>query len=148
MAGPCVDIFVPRKISSSDEMSVRAVIESISSDVEGNDFWIAKRPFLVQFGQPEPEAAALILNGWHPEGTVSFCAMTNTNSDHVLLAVLCYRTAQLLDGLIVLDDISTITKDQSVLTFDGTRPIDDYGYIVSPDFLGNWLSHPEFRLLK
>lgn len=148
MAGPCVDIFVPQKVSSSDELRVRAVIESMASTIEGNDFWIAQRPFFVQFEEPEPEAALLVLNGWSPKATVSLCAMTNTYSDHVLLAVLCYRTAQLLDGLIVLDDISTITNDPSVLTFEGTRPVDDYGYIVSPEFLGYWLSHPDFRLVK
>lgn len=148
MAGPCVEILVPRRVSTSDELRIRAVIESVASTVEGNDFWIAKRPFLVRFEEPDSEAASLVLSGWSPKGTVSFCAMTNIYSDHVLLAVLGFRTAQLLDGLIVLDDISTITSDPSVLTFEGARPVDGYGYIVSPDFLGYWLSHPDFRLLK
>ncbi|MDX1486905.1 MAG: DUF6368 family protein [Acidiferrobacterales bacterium] len=148
MAGPCSRIFIPRKISSSDESRVRSVIDSIASKVEGSDFWIAGRPFFVDFDEPEEDERDLVLDGWRPEGVVSFCAMCNDQCDHVFLAMLCYRTAELLEGLIALDDISTITRDPSVLTFDGRRPIKGYGYIVHSQFLGYWMSHPDFRLVK
>lgn len=148
MAGPCIDIYTRQPISSSDELLVRNLIRSISNSVNDDDFWIANQPFLVTFGEPEPEVRELIIDGWSPRGAVSYCAMCNAICDHVLLAMLCHRTAQLLDGLIHLGNISTITADPSVLTFDGARPTDGYGYIVRPAFLGYWLSHPEFRLLK
>lgn len=148
MAGPCIDILIRRELSTSDELRVRALIESISSKQDGDDFWIANQPFIVHFGEPDPEIRTLVLDGWSPRGIVSYCAMCNSACDHVLLAMLCHRTAQLLDGMIELGDISTITKDPSVLTFDGTRPVADHGYVVNPNFLGYWMSHPEFRLLK
>ena len=62
--------------------------------------------------------------------------------------MLCHRTAQLLGGLIALGNISMFTNDPSLLTFDGCRPVDEYGYIVPPEFLGYWLGHPDFRLVK
>jgi hypothetical protein len=129
-------------------LQVRAVIDSITSTVEGDDFWVASRPFFVCFDEPGEEERDLLLDGWRPKGVVSYCAMCNDQSDHVLLAMLCYRTAQLLGGLIALDDISKITQDPSVLTFDGRRPVQGYGYVVHPEFLGNWMSHPDFRLVK
>jgi hypothetical protein len=148
VAGPCSRIFAPQKISSPDESRIRSVIDSIASKVEGNDFWIAGRPFFVDFSVPEEDDRGLILDGWRPEGVVSYCAMCNDQCDHIFLAMLCYRTAELVRGLIALDDISMITQDPSVLTFDGRRPIEGYGYIVHPQFLGYWLSHPDFRLVK
>ena len=148
MAGPCIAILTQRTLSSTDEKAIRSFIESISSSMDGDDFWIANQPFMVRFEEPEPEARELVLDGWSPGGVVSYCAMCNSDCDHVLLAMLGHRTAQLLDGLIDLGDISTITDDPSVLTFDGVRPIDGGGYIVRPEFLGYWMSHPEFRLLK
>ena len=148
MAGPCSRIFIPRKVSSSDESRIRSVIDSIASKVEGNDFWIAGRPFIVHFDEADEDERDLVLDGWRPAGIVSFCAMCNDQCDHVLLATLCYRIGELLGGLIVLDDISAITQDPSVLTYDGRRPVKDYGYVVHPQFLSYWLSHPDFRLVK
>lgn len=148
MAGPCVDVLVRRPISSSDESQVRSLIEAIAGSVESDDFWVANQPFTVGFEEPESETGELVLDGWKPRGVVSYCAMCNGNCDHILLALICHRTAQLLDGFIVLGDISAITSDPSVLTFDGVRPVEGYGYIVRPQFLGYWMSHPEFRLLK
>lgn len=90
----------------------------------------------------------MVLDGWSPGSVVSFCAMCNEQCDHVLLAMLSHRVAQLLEGLISLGDISTITKDPAVLTYDGRRFIPGHGYIVHPEFLGYWLGHPDFRLVK
>lgn len=148
MAGPCCTIFVPREISPSDELRIRAVIDCVASKVEGNDFWISGKPFFVHFEVPDEDQRELVLDGWSPKGVVSYCAMCNDQCDHVLLAMLCYRTAELLEGLIGLDNISMITKDPSVLTFDGRHPIEGYGYVVHPQFLGYWMSHPDFRLVK
>lgn len=148
MAGPCVQIYLPKTLSPAEEARVRTVIQAIASAVKGDDFWIAQRPFFMRFRDIDEEAASLVLDGWSPKGIVSYCAMCNDACDHVLLAMLCCRTAQVLGGMIALDDISTITSDPSVLTFDGARPIEGYGYIVRPEFLGHWMGHPDFRLLK
>lgn len=96
---------------------MRAVINSVSST--RNDFWIAGQPFAVSFHEPGEDERSLLLDEWKPAGVVSYCAMCNNQCDHVLLAMLAYRTAQLLGGLIALDDISTITQDSSVLTLTG-----------------------------
>ena len=77
MAGPCLSIFVPQKPSRTVELQIRAVIDSIANTVDGDDFWVANRPFFVRFGEPEEDERHLLLNGWRPEGVVSFCAMCN-----------------------------------------------------------------------
>jgi len=148
MAGPCVSVYLPRKPSAAEELRVRGMIHAISSTVRGDDFWIAQRPFFVRFHDPEEDAAELMIGGWSPKGVVSYCAMCNDNLDHLFLGMLCHRTAQLLEGMIELGDVSALTRDPSVLTFDGARPVKGHGYIVRPEFLGYWMSHPEFRLVK
>lgn len=148
MAGPCISVFLPRKPSAAEELRVRGMIHAISSTVRGNDFWIAQRPFFVRFHDPEEDAAGLLVDGWRPEGVVSYCAMCNDGIDHLFLGMLCHRTAQLLEGMIDLGDLAALTRDPSVLTFEGAKPIPGHGYIVRPQLLGYWMSHSDFRLMK
>jgi Family of unknown function (DUF6368) len=148
MAGPCVSVYVPRKPSSAEELRVRGMIHAIASTVRGDDFWIAQRPFFVRFHDPEADVAALVIDGWSPKGVISYCAMCNDSIDHLFLGMLCHRSAQLLEGRIALNDVAALTRDPSVLTYDGARPIKDHGYVVRPEFLGYWMGNPEFRLMK
>jgi hypothetical protein len=148
MAGPCCTILLPTPVSPSGELQIRAVVDAVASSVEGNDFWIAGMPFSMGFGEPDEDERSLSLDGWRPEGAVTFCAMCDGRSDHVLLAMLCGRSAEILGGRIALGDLSLLTDDASVLTFDRQRPIAGHGYVVSPKFLGHWMSHPDFCLVK
>jgi hypothetical protein len=148
MAGPCASVYLPRKPSAAEELRVRGMIHAIASTVRGDDFWIAQRPFFVRFHDPEAEVAGLVIDGWSPKGVISYCAMCNDGIDHLFLGMLCHRSAQLLEGVIALDDLAALTRDLSVLTYGGTRPIKGHGYIVRPEFLGYWMGHPEFRLMK
>lgn len=148
MAGPCVSVYVPRKPSAAEELRVRGMIHAIASTVRGDDFWVAQRPFFVRFHEPEDGIAALVIDGWSPQGVISYCAMSNDAVDHMLLGMLCHRSAQLLDGVIALGDLAALTRDPAVLTFDGARPVKDHGYLVRAEFLGHWMAHPDFRLVK
>ena len=148
MAGPCVPVYVPRRPSPAEELRVRGMIHAIASTVRGDDFWIAQRPFFVRFHDPDDEVAALVIDGWSPKGVISYCALCNDAIDHVFLGMLCHRTAQLLEGMIALHDVSALTRDSAVLGFDGARPIMGHGYVVRPEFLGHWMAHPGFRLTK
>jgi Family of unknown function (DUF6368) len=148
MAGPCVSVYVPHKPSPAEELRVRGMIHAIASTLRGDDFWIAQRPFFVRFHEPVEDAAALVIDGWSPTGAISFCAMCDEGIDHLFLGMLCHRTAQLLGGVIALDDVAALTRDPSVLSYDGARPLKGHGYIVRPEFLGNWMGHPDFRLVK
>lgn len=148
MAGPCLSVLTRQEVSRDDEAKIRAVIDAISSKIEGDDFWIARQPFFVKFGEAEAEDQELFLDGWSPKGEVSFCAMCNGQIDHILLGVLSYRTAEILDGMIALGDLTTITRDPSVLTYDGRVIVEGYGYFGNASFLSNWMASPEFRLVK
>ena len=148
MAGPCLSVFLPQSLSSTQEAQVHALITSLAHTVEGRDFWICGCPFFVDFRAPDEYERSLVVNGWNPVGSVSYCAMCNGQTDHVLLALLCHRTAELLGGLIDLGDISTFTDSACVLTFEGHKPIPDHGYVVTPDFLSYWMGEPNFRLIK
>jgi len=148
MAGPCLSVLTRQQLSLDDEAKIRTLIDAIASKIEGDDFWIAGQPFFVKFGEAEAEDQELILDGWSPKGEVSFCAMCNGQIDHVLMGVLCFRAAEILNGLISLGDLTTITHDPSVLTYGGRVIIEGYGYFANPSFLSYWMASPEFRLIK
>lgn len=148
MAGPCLSVFTPQRPSPDDEAEIRVLVAAMASKVDGDDFWIAGRPFFVKFRDPEAEDQALDLGGWSPEGEVSACAMCNDPVDHILLGTVCCRAAEILGGLIALGDLSIVTRDPSVLTFDGRFVVEGYGYFATPAFLANWMASPEFRLMK
>lgn len=102
---------------------------------------------LVSFAEPDEEDARLVLNGWNPRGAVHLCAMSNSQTDHVMLGMISHRVAQLLDGRIDLNDLTLVTDDPSVLTYEGQRPVDGR-YIVSPEFLAYFLGSDGYRLVK
>ena len=148
MAGPCLSVFTPQRLSRDDEAKIWALVEAIAGKIARDDFWIAGRPFFVKFWDPEPEDRALDLGGWSPQGETSFCAMCNDLVDHVLLGALGCRAAEILGGLIALDDLTIVTRDPSVLTFDGRIVVQGRGYFAKPAFLTNWMASPDFRLAK
>lgn len=106
--------------------------------------------FTPQGPSPDGEAGvrALDLGGWSPQGETSFCALCNDLVDHVLLGVVACRTAEILGGLVALDDLAIVTRDPSVLTFDGRIVVVGHGYFATPAFLANWMASPDFRLVK
>lgn len=148
MAGPCLSVFTPQGLSRDDVAAVRAFVAALAGKVDGDDFWIAGRPFFATFGDPEPEDRALDLGGWSPQGEVAVCAMCNDLVDHILLGVLGCRTAENLGGLIALDDLTIVTSDPSVLTLDGRIVVAGRGDFATPAFLANWMASPDFRLVK
>jgi len=77
--------------------------------------------------------------------------MCNNLASHVvMLASVCSKVAQELNGLIVLGNLPALTDSISVLKSEG-HIVDenfDYGYMVEPKFLNYWLGERDFRLEK
>lgn len=148
MAGPCISILTPNRLSKSDEETIWNYLNSISNTVEGKDFWISGQPFLVGFEEADEEEKALELNGWNPKSSIYYCAMCYNQASHVLLATIAIKTAELMKGMIILEGITGLTNNPAVLSVLGHIKTDNYGYIVEPSFLSYWIGEPEFRLLK
>jgi hypothetical protein len=148
MSGPCISILAPNHLSNSDKKAIWNYLNSISNGVEGEDFWISGQPFVVIFEEADEEEKVLELNGWNPKSSISYCAICNNQTSHVLLATLAIKTAELIKGMIVLEGITRLTKSLVVLTLSGHIKINDEDYIVEPGFLCYWVGEPDFRLLK
>lgn len=69
--------------------------------MEGDDFWILGRPFMLSFDSNEPvtEEVSTVL-GWSPQEAVVLAAMCNDRLDHRLLGELCLHFARQLEGWI------------------------------------------------
>lgn len=148
MAGPCTTVLTPQPISIEEQSRIRDYIDAIANIVDGNDFWVSGRPFFINFDETD-EQKNVELDNWVPQGMVGYCAMCNSHCDHVLLASLAFKTADMLDGVISLNgNLSQLTQDPFILTLEGRITVPDYGDYVTVRFMGEWLSHPEFRLIK
>lgn len=148
MAGPCIQILSPNRLTDSDEASVFQYINAISNSIEGNDFWISGQPFFIQFEEPDEEEKEIGLTGWNPKSSIVLCAMCNNQASHVLLATVAIKAAELMKGLIILERLTSLTKNKAVLTMEGHIKLDNGDYAVEPGFLSYWIAESEFRLLK
>src|SRR5262245_41912274 len=107
MAGPTTGLLLPDLLTPQRVEDVRSQVRSLASSVEGDDFWIRGRPFLLSFGPDYPEefeelAATGLPSviGWTPRDAVNFSAMSNRDVDHRLLGELCLSFASQLGGLV------------------------------------------------
>ena len=148
MAGPCLTIYVPDALSDLNRAEIENYIEVISNEVQGNDFWVSGQPFLWNTHAPDEEESLLDLNGWGPKLVMYFCAMCNNPASHVLLATICDKVASMINGMILLGDMTYLTDNPMVLKMSGHIIVEDFGYIVEPKFLSYWLGEREFRLIK
>lgn len=136
MAGPGASILLPDSLSEVRATEVRAEILRTAEKVEGNDFWIDGRPFIVWFGEEYPgeldelcEVGLPDVLGWKPNATLGFAAMCNGQEDHRILAELCVLFGRKLDGIIDLGGRIAVGP-----SFDGlsaTQPV----RIETPDNL-------------
>ncbi len=94
MAGPCLTILLPNKISDMDRIEVENTIQPISTLKEKRDFWVGGQPFIWNEALPDEEESQLNIKGWFPEGVLVFCAMCNNIASHSILAAICIKVAE------------------------------------------------------
>jgi len=148
MAGPSLTIYLPEALDTHQESEIREYLNWVSNHRDGDDFWIGGQPFFWGKNAPDEEELLLTLHGWTPKETIYLCAMCNNAASHVLLASTCIKIAQMVDGMIHLDDLTSVTKNTAILTMSGHIRHNDFGYIVEPSFLSFWLGEKDFCLIK
>jgi hypothetical protein len=107
MAGPAAGILLPQPVTSDLKEAVRADIQRMSSEFDGDDFWIDGRPFILILEEEyEGELQEYVSDGipkvigWTPQGTMGFAAMCNDKQDHRLLGALCLHFVRKTYGLV------------------------------------------------
>ena len=176
VAGPTAGLLLPDLLTPQRIEGVSSQVRSLASSVEGDDFWIRGRPFLLSFGPDYPEefeelaATGLpAVIGWTPRDAVNLSAMGHRDEDHRLLGELCVTFASQLGGLVhfggdleglptlPVDCPSTALRVESLGGLAGSlfaapfeyRP-GQYGtlHLGDAEFLRAWLRHPRFHLVK
>ncbi len=160
MAGPVASIILSTHITEEQRLFIRKEIIDISSHIEGDDFWVQERPFIVIIGpEYEEEIDDYIDNGlhsligWTPKDIVGFAAMCNQHIDHHLLAEICLRFARKLDGLIDFDGELQINSTNTPGELLSVQYVAASGkeciyHVGNVEFLDWWIKQPEFRMIK
>lgn len=129
--------------------------------VEGNDFWIKRKPYLVGFAPDSQDELYEIYReeladyetiearlGWRVAESLSFCAMCNDDDDHANLAMLCLHFAKLFDGMIAFGgSLDHYTRDRALLGLPGVFLCEGQ-HVFGPAVLEAWTRHADFRMVK
>ena len=176
MAGPCASLLLPHPLSDAQIADIRDAIDRLADPVEGDDFWIEKRPFFISWGADCTGALDEIrdsglpsLLGWSPRAAILFGAMCNGDIDHRILALLCYRFGCMLDGIVDFGGtlVPFLELDETAASepVRMERPLEVAGVLFARSyqygdgqyatchygdmpFLEAWLKHPDFRMVK
>lgn len=158
MAGPAASVILKDRLSVLQKQDIRQAISERASMVDGHDFWVDERLFIINIG-PEYDGELDDYNengvpdmiGWVPFDVVGFAAMSNRKIDHQLLAELCLYFARRLDGLIDFGGELPCRTQQgqlfSVSYESANHEVCTY-HIGDVKFLEHWLKQPEFRMVK
>lgn len=167
MAGPVASVLVRVKLTDEQATSLRDGIRRIADSVNGSDFWLKQRPFILMVGPEYPGAMSEVLEnglpellGWLPEDVVTFAAMCNGEEDHRLLAQLCIDLAEKHAGIVDFGGHLSIDprarnhepgkavrieNPSGVLGTLFATSCSHYGDVA---FVRSWLRHADFRMVK
>lgn len=155
MGGPCLSIYTPKPLSDDKRKKIRTLIKTISSHVDGDDFWIGGVPLAWSVDEPYDEDKEIDIYGWSPKADISVMSFINSPAAHVLVATIAINIAELTHGYINLDIITTVVEGVSESSFTGWKYVKWFNgdkelpiFIVEPKALGSWLAAKEFRLVK
>jgi len=167
MAGPVASVLVQAKLTDERVTSLRDGIQRIADSVNGSDFWLKQRPFILIVGPEYPGEMSEVLEnglpellGWSPEDIVTFAAMCNGDEDHRLLAQLCIDLAEMHAGIIDFGGHLSIgprpESDQPGKAVRVENPAGVVGTLFATScshygdvaFARSWLQHADFRMVK
>jgi hypothetical protein len=146
MAGSCAEVLLPCPLSEGERRELQEFILAVSSEQDGQAFWIAGQPFhSYQTDEDLPSHSPM---GWVPRQAIGFCAGCRGQAGDLFLAMLVIRVAEMFGGLIGLGgSIASVTADPSVLSLEGCYPSES-GDILTPTFLRHWVGHPHFKMVN
>lgn len=107
MAGPVAAVLLPNPITDEFRQGIRSYLHSLASSVEGEDFWIKNRPFILVF---DPDDGAQLKEyiedgiplklGWTPADRFAMAANCNDPIDHRILGETMLRLVRRVSGAI------------------------------------------------
>jgi hypothetical protein len=152
MAGPVAIIISKNIISKEQIQEINKYLKNNTTEIEGNDFWINDRPFIISYGEEYENQFQEYINdgtnkiiGWEPIDQMIIAAMSNQQIDHIILAELCISISIIIDGLIYFGGVLNINND---LIFGKLYNLPDGSHIGDTTFLKNWLNSKIFRMIK
>jgi hypothetical protein len=150
MAGPVAKILTK---STVDTGAILKMIRTKSDIMEGSDFWMSGRAFIVSFGE-EYKGELIAYEGlgdwlhWMPADIICFSAMSNQEIDHEIMGALCLEFAASLDGVVdFCGSIDEYTKDPKFLHGNDAFCYDG-SHMMKRKAFEEWLRHPDFRMVK
>lgn len=176
MAGPGVSILFDFERDETVVSAIRDACLSTATHTEGNDFWVEStsivggsyvgegRPFILWFADASDdlelgEDIGLFTNalGWLPKLSFGLAAMCNRDQDHRILAELSCYICRNHGGMITMNgDFDWVCRDRSfrehfhhhpevvtVVDVDNSK-----SQLFTHAVLTDWMTHPDFRMLK
>jgi len=176
MAGPTAAILVRAQLTNEHIESVRAIAMSGADAIQGHDFWLKGRPFILSVGaqhsgalEGELEGGLELALGWQPEDIISVAAMCNDDEDHRLLAEVCLRLCESFDGIvsfggrIAVGPVHDSSHGSDPLRIENPSGLPGVLYATSYEtaagsyvtahfadatFMRAWLTNPGLRMIK
>jgi hypothetical protein len=155
--GPVAPV-VASRLTGSDRAWLGAYVRSISTHVDGSDFWVIDtdepgsggRPFIWEtrgsdgrFNDVESFRREF---GFDPGAEVIISAMCNSHEDHRILGRVCMAVARHLRGVI---DFAGRLEGARGGSSDAGKVVEvDHRHVGTPDFLSAWLMDPNFHMVK
>ena len=148
MAGATADVLLPNSLSGAQRLELDQFIQLVSSGIDGRSFWIAGQPFLWCEDCPDKEQKNIVVTGWSPKSVISFSAMCRGCVSDTFLAMLAAKVAEMFGGVIAFGGhINSFASDAFILTLDGRFQFEDED-VLTPQFLYQWLAHPNFTMVN
>jgi hypothetical protein len=157
MAGPAVTIILKTSLTDEQRSTIWERIRELTNDIEGEDFWINGRPFVLWFGEEIEGIFSEIdyenVLGWIPKDAIGLAAMCNDEEGHIELAKLALEFALKYDGLINFDGVlNEASKEISgklwEVPYETGSEERCISHVGDTEFLKSWINHEKFRMIK
>lgn len=157
MAGPVAHVLLPVPITAEVEAIIRHDLVQLSDQIEGDDFWVQRRPFLLGHDPSDVATETLATcTGWAVQGVISLDAMCNEDLDHRLLGEMCLLFARKFGGWIDfcgelcpwITDLRSLPGGICRHSYVSISERECIAHLCDAEFLEAWLRRPDFHMIK
>ncbi|WAS91194.1 DUF6368 family protein [Nannocystis punicea] len=171
MSGPSASVLVFEPLGPAELDAFQAMLTALGSKRTGDRFWVRdalvlgdspgeaseaeERPFSAFVGRfpgetYDSEQIDFILRVFgRPAHVIDLVAFAGDPRDHRILGELCRRTTERLGGVVdFLGALRLPLAERTALTERGLVEDPDGGDFGDAAFMGAWLAHPSFHMIK